>query len=148
MIILAAANVHYIYIPGALFFLIILFQNTSITVDNTTYISDNVSDNPRMYFYNSIHGAILVVILITTCLRSLLLMKVGPICFHFSHEKLTTLLCISPYTGKKGQVCWAFCLRPYKKNNLFLIRTLGKSDTTRAIYNLYINLLALAASRH
>ncbi|XP_064638747.1 ATP-binding cassette sub-family C member 5-like isoform X2 [Lineus longissimus] len=49
--------------------------NTSVTVDNVTYISDNISDNPQMYFYNSVHGAILIAILITTCIRSLLLMK-------------------------------------------------------------------------
>ena len=53
------------------------FQNTSITVGNTTVISQSVKDNPDLHFYTTIYGSLVGVIVVFTAIRAFVFMKVG-----------------------------------------------------------------------
>ncbi|XP_074658407.1 ATP-binding cassette sub-family C member 5-like isoform X2 [Tubulanus polymorphus] len=72
--------------------------NTSIIVDNVTVISDNISDNPSMWFYNSVHGAILVALLVFTCLRAFTFMHATIAASNNVHDRVFADVLRSPMT--------------------------------------------------
>ncbi|XP_053403768.1 ATP-binding cassette sub-family C member 5-like [Mercenaria mercenaria] len=49
--------------------------NTTVTVGNETFISDNISDHPNLRFYTTVYGSSVVVMIVLTVLRAFVFMK-------------------------------------------------------------------------
>lgn len=59
-----------------LLYVFFLFQNATVIVGNETYISDNIADNPNHFFYQTVYGSFILVILATSLLRGFAFTKV------------------------------------------------------------------------
>ena len=76
--------------------LVPLRQNTTIEVGNQTIVSDRITDNPEVGFYQLIYGLTVVVIFVTSLVRGFVFMRVTLTASSRLHDRLFQRLLRSP----------------------------------------------------
>ena len=71
-------------------------QNTTIEVGNRTVLSDQITDHPRLGYYQLIYGLSVVIILITSLVRGFFFMKVSLKASSKLHDRLFHKLLRAP----------------------------------------------------
>ncbi|XP_064100115.1 ATP-binding cassette sub-family C member 5-like isoform X4 [Macrobrachium nipponense] len=70
--------------------------NTSVTVGNETYISENIADNPKQHFYQTVYACLIFAILGTSLLRGFAFMKTTLLASSRMHDQVFVKVFRSP----------------------------------------------------
>ncbi|KAK8748457.1 hypothetical protein OTU49_016157, partial [Cherax quadricarinatus] len=72
--------------------------NTTVMIGNVSMISENIADNPDCYFYQTVYGSFILIILTTSLIRGFVFMKTTLVASSRMHDQVFMKVLRSPMT--------------------------------------------------